>query len=131
MNDYLYKNMAMHFPFLAEDGVSFLEKENGDVIVKLKDGRSVLYDDRDHSIRRLPENSKNMTTEECRKEFGYRLYRLMLRKGMTQTDLSNATGIQRYLISNYITGKTTPSFCNADKLAKVLDCSMDELRYID
>ena len=132
MNEYLYRNMQMYYPFLARDGVEFLEKEDGEtMVIKLKSGRSVLYDDRDHSIRRLPKDSSNMTMEECKREFGYRLYRLMLRKGMTQADLSSATGIQQSLLSNYITGKTAPSFCNADKIAKVLECSMDDLRYID
>lgn len=131
MSSELYKRMEMYFPFVARNLVKFSEKSAGEIIATLNDGQTVLYNDDDHTIRKLPKDSGNMTAEECKREFGYRLYRLMLRKGMNQEQLSIATGIQRPLISRYITGKTAPSFCNADRIAKVLECSMDDLRYID
>ena len=54
---------------------------------------------------------------------------MMYIKGITQSELSNCTDIPQYLISDYIRGKRTPSFYNVDKIAKALDCSVDELRY--
>lgn len=127
----MFDNFTMNFPFVARNAVSYRKDSATTLVIKLADGTSVLWDDMDRIMSRLPEDSMNMTENECRREFGKRLYRIMLRKHITQEELSLATGISRPLISNYITGKNTPSFYNVDKIAKTLGCSTDELRYID
>jgi transcriptional regulator with XRE-family HTH domain len=71
-----------------------------------------------------------MTEETYRKEFGIRLRRLLRMKGMTQSDLADAIGITNAGLSGYINGKHTPSFYMVNKIARVLKCSVDELRYI-
>lgn len=81
------------------------------------------------TIRKLPRDSNNMSEEEYRIEFSMRLKKIMYRKGWTQDDLSEATGITQAMISRYISRKATPSFYNVDKIAKALGCSTDEFRY--
>ena len=50
-------------------------------------------------------------------------------KGISQTDLSDRTGIGQTLISRYISGKTTPSVYNVNKIARALNMTVDGLTY--
>ena len=120
----------MHFPLFAEKTVNSKDVGNGLLFVELVGGDKYIFDMYDKYIHRLPQDPNNMTDEECRREFGMRLERLMRLKCMTQTELAMKTNISQYLISNYITGKTSPGFYNLDKIARALDCSIDEFRYV-
>lgn len=53
-------------------------------------------------------------------EFAKTLYKKMMDKGWTQSDLSRASNVGRDSISNYIRGKTIPSPQNLQKLADAL-----------
>lgn len=130
MNQARLRNLELHHPSLAENADRIIERD-GELIVKRKDGTSVLFDEATTETRTLPLDSSAMTDEEAVREFKFRLRRIMQRKGITQTELSSETGIPQYLISNYINGKTSPSFRNVDKIARALGCSTDDLRYID
>ena len=131
MKERFFDNFKMHFPITAKLTESYRKTGLYDLTVKLSDGTSVLYDDMQHSIRRLPKDCLKMTETECRREFGMRLRNLMFLKSITQTDLSEKTGISQTTISGYLNGKGTPSFYNVDKIAKALKCSTDDFRYID
>lgn len=130
MSNMLFDDFNLHFPNIASSAVKHYEHGKTELIVKLLDGSSVSYDYINKTIRNLPSDSRKLTVHECRKEFGIRLNNIMYSKGITQEDLSNETGIPQSMISNYITGKTSPSFYKVDKIAKALECSVDELRYI-
>jgi DNA-binding Xre family transcriptional regulator len=88
-----------------------------------------LYDDVTRSYRKLPTDSDELTEDECRREFGIRLNKILIRKNITQIELSEMTGINRSILNGYITGKHSPSFYNVDRIAKALDCSVDDFRY--
>lgn len=128
-NDAVFVNFHQRFPFLNKDVCKWTHTDDYEILVELRDGSSLLYDDIDGTIRKLPNDRNSMSESECKKEFGMRLRRLMMLRNITQEELSELTGIQRPAISNYMTGRTSPSFYNADKIAKALGCSMDELRY--
>lgn len=125
----LIQNLKRIYNFLYENMESYEVVTDFDVYLHMKDGRTVLYDDFDRSFRTLPKNKDDMTEDQCRLEFAYRLYRIMQRKHITQQELADRTGIAQPQISAYITGKRMPSFYNVDKIAKALGCSVDELRY--
>lgn len=131
MNKRIYENLKFHFAFVFDDAIDIRETGPFELTIKLSDGRSVMYDDIDKTIRNLPYDSNHMTEEECKQEFGIRMRKLMQRKSLLQSDLSEMTGIPQCSISNYMNGKTSPSFYNADKIAKALGCSLEELRYAD
>lgn len=124
------RNLELHYPSLAENADKIIEG-NGELVIKRKDGTSVLFDEATAETRILPLDSSTMTDEEAVREFKFRLRRIMQRKGVTQTELSNRTGIEQCSISQYLTGKRNPSFRNVDKIARALGCSTDDLRYID
>lgn len=132
MVDDLYINFERYFPTIAnqvdEYRVSVVDAP-GLVTVRLNDGSYFLYDDFDKTLRKLPRDGYGLTEDECRKEFGFRLRRLLYCKGITQAELSEMTGIPQCSISNYICGKVGPNFYTVDKIAKALGCSLDELSY--
>ena len=130
MKDIIFEHMATEFPFLARDAVYYYLDNAGELVVKLHDGKTFAYDDIYKTFRRLPDDY-NLTEIECKIEFGNRLRRVMAMNGINETTLAEKTGIQRTLISNYISGRTNPSFYAVDKIAKAIGCSVDEFRYIE
>lgn len=130
MNNAIYDNLARYYPFIARDAIHIQEFSNYAVICYMDDGSKIFYDDIAKSFRNLPPNADELSEEECRNEFGIRLYKLMAHKGITQEELARRTGIHQVSLSRYITGKTTPSFYMVDKIAKALGCSTDEFRYV-
>ena len=129
MDERLLRNFKKQFPRFADDAVEYREKGPFELVVKLSNGRVISYYDTEQGIRRLPSDDMHLTEEECREEFGIRLCRVMYYKGVTQKELSEMTGITQANISNYITGRQTPSFYKVDKIARALDCSTEDLRY--
>ena len=129
MSKMLLENLKLHFPFLANDIQGWVKNDEWGITVRTRQGETFFYDDYEHTIRRLPEHSDELTEEQCRMEFGTRLRRLMYGKGISQTELADLTGIQRTQLNNYINGKTSPSFYIVDRIAKALGCSADDLRY--
>lgn len=127
----LFEAFALYFPGLATRAVEHKEVSPFELVVKLNDESAYLYSDMENSIRRLPSDSNNMTEKECRKEFGWRLGKILYRYGISQSELSERTGITQAMISRYINGTATPSLYNADKIAKAVGCSLDDLRYCE
>lgn len=130
MKDHMWNLYQTHFPLLAEKTIKSKDIGNGMLLVELDDGRKYSFDMYDKYLRDIPQDPNDMTEEECRRELGFRLEKIMRLKGITQCDLSEMTGIGQVSISNYITGKTSPGFYNLDKIAKTLGCSIDEFRYL-
>ena len=129
MSQRMYENFKSRFPLIAEQVVSHRNVSPYEIEVTLDDGGVFMYDELYKTIRRLPRDCDNMTEEECRKEFGMRLRSLMFRRNIDQVLLSKMTGISQPAISNYVNGKTSPSFYSLDKIARALECSIEELRY--
>lgn len=129
--DNLIKRLQNKYRFIADEAVSYKAVSSFDLVIKTRDGRSVLYDDMEESFRYLPTDSYELSEEECRREFAMRLRAIMFRKGITQIELSTKTGIPQQSISNYVRGVVAPGLYNLDKIAKALKCSVDDFRYID
>lgn len=60
-------------------------------------------------------------------DFANRLYKLMLSKGWTQSELARQAGLPRDSISTYIRGISSPTPQNLEKLAKVLGLKSEDL----
>lgn len=127
----LFNNFKLCFPSIANKAVALYENSYGELIVKLENGETIIYDDVTRSYRRLPYDSTELTEDECRREFGIRLDKMLRRKNITQIELSEMTGINRSILNGYITGKHSPSFYNVDRIAKALGCSVDDFRFVD
>lgn len=126
--DYLIHNFSCYYESLANIAEEYsFDKKTYELIAKLRDGRVIAYEEDNNTIRELPRDRDNLTEEEWRKEFGRRLKRIMWMKSVSQTELSERSGIGQTLISRYISGKANPSFYNVSKIARVLNCSIDEI----
>lgn len=125
--DMYYRNFTMQFPYDAARAVEYYLEDGGyNLIVILNDGRRVSFDVYEESSRYLP-NTDDVDEDRFRMEFGRRLRRIMDFNHVSQLELSEKTGITPAMISRYICGKATPSFYNADKIARALGCSVTEL----
>lgn len=130
MTNNIYKNFETYFPGFAKDVVEHYYKGGFELIVRLRDGDMYTYDNLEHTIRRLPRDYRNLSEDECRKEFAIRLCRRMFIAGVSQLELAEITGISRQSLSSYMCGKSIPSFHKVDAIAKALNCSVDEFRYL-
>lgn len=125
----IYDNFEAYCSNIACHAVEFYEKGDDELIIRLDDGRMISYYDPERSIRTLSNEPSNMTELEFRREFSRRLRRKMWEKGINQMTLALEARISEVSLSHYMTGKSTPSFYVIDKIAKVLRCSVDDLRY--
>lgn len=64
--------------------------------------------------------------ERC---FRYLLRRAM--RGVSEMELSDRTGISVVTLSQYRNGKTLPTLKNLRKLADALDCTPNDLTWVD
>ncbi len=124
----LFEHMELYWSNVTRDAVDVEYIGRYEIIVTVTDGTRYLYNDLDEGIRRLPDKD-NMSKEDCLNEFGYRLLNIMNYKNITQEELSDMTDIPQARLSEYIRGRRSPGFYNVDKIARALDCSIDELRY--
>lgn len=65
-----------------------------------------------------------------RQQFGLRLWRMLLIKGMSQLDLSIDTDISTGSIAQYTNGNVTPNTYNVIKIAKTLGCTPEEFAHL-
>ena len=124
-----YESAGLYFPETMKKVIDGKNVSHYDIMFHLNDGDTVLYNSVDTTIRTLPQNDRELTEEECKKEFGIRLLNIMRRNGVTQSELSERTGLSQPRLSNYIAGKVAPTLYTLDKIAKALHCSVDEFRY--
>ena len=73
------------------------------------------------------ETAKDAPRHLSKQEFGQRLKRKMVEKGMHHAELARRSDLPRNNISTYINGRSYPSEQSLGKLAKALGCEPDDL----
>lgn len=131
MKERLIKNFKLWFPSTAKKADKY--EVDGDLLIaELNDGTTVCYDDMFNSISTIKNNNNDWLSDlQIRKEFGRRVYRKMLRQGLSQKDLSELSGLSEVILSRYLNGKSSPTLQTIYKIAKALNCSADDLIYVD
>ena len=74
-----------------------------------------------------PMQSESTPRHLTKQEFGRRIYSLMLKKGMRQSDLARAADLPRDSISVYIRGRSLPTPLSLQKLAGALGVKAEDL----
>lgn len=128
-NNNTYRKLAYRFPYLVERAIDIRGYSIWETKITLANGEVYLFDDEKETVRKLPDKPENLNEDEFMCEFGIRLKNMMHRKRINQFQLSTLSGIPQPRISNYINGRTTPSIYTVNKLAKTLNCNIDELVY--
>lgn len=129
MKERLFESFKLYYPSIAKMTVDYHMDGPDVLIAKLSDGATIRFDDMEHTFQSIPYSSDDMTEENCRYEFAIRLRRLMVYEGISQAELADKIGVSQVSISNYLTGKRTPNLYVLDKIAKALNCSIDEFTY--
>lgn len=129
MDGYIKRNFELRYPSIARSMVSCEEDGVYDYIIKTDDGCMYIYDCLDESIKKIVDDPRRMTEEDFRRETGRRIKRMMRRRQLTESELSDATGISQVMLSRYITGKSSPSFYNISKIATALNCDICEFKF--
>lgn len=127
VDPYDLKNLELYHPEVRD--ASHIYQDGYDIVVLYSDGRAFALDDVNNSYRKICDDFK-MTEEETNAEFGYRLRRRMYINGLTCKQFAEQTGISETTISGYRRGKSTPRFHILNILARGLNCSIDEFRFI-
>ena len=84
---------------------------------------------RDTSYKNPPaaDTSPMAPREMRRQEFGRNLWQLLIKRGMTQSDLARASGLGRDSISGYVRGRNLPEPTSAKALADALGVTVEDL----
>lgn len=125
----LIRNFTRNHPGFQGEVAGYYQDGPMGLVVKLKSGKAIWYDDINKSLRRLPDNPHEMTSDQFRYEFKKRIEKILIFRSMTQNDLAEKIGVDPSQLNRYLNGKNIPSFFIVDKIAKALDCSVDDLRY--
>lgn len=124
MGEYLYENFKLYFPSFEKDCVGWKQTDLFELEINNKDGSIDIYNDMDHT---LGPKINTGTDAGWKKEFARRLRKKIAMRGITQTNISELTGISQPLLSLYVQGKSLPSAQNVSSLAKALNCSVNDL----
>lgn len=124
----LWQYVLKYDPFATEDDVVGIKELNEwDLLIEFIDGKKILFDRFTGYYKNITfENIKELTDEQEKKEFAYRLRSLMGRNWVTQEQLSKKINVTQAMISRYVRGEAIPSAIVLRKIAKVLGCSMDD-----
>lgn len=82
---------------------------------------------RSHMVNDSPTDPTLRPKHLTKQEFGKRLYRLMIGKGWSQSELARQAGLPRDAISVYIRGKSLPTALSLSALAKTLGVAETDL----
>lgn len=131
MSDNLWEYVMKVDPFVTkEDIIKLKELNEWDLLIVFTNGRKVIYDRFNNCYQNIFYKDVNEITEEQeKKEFAYKLRSLMNRKWVTQEQLAEDIGTSQVMISRYVRGEVMPSVLIVRKIAKALNCSIDDFFY--
>ena len=123
LEENMLRNFMLTYPKLAKDFAMFESFNEYQIIITLKNGEKIVYDDMDESVEYLTDDNRE---EVWRRRFGKILSRMIDLSGIGVERLSQNTGISKSMISRYVNGNSMPSFYNICKIAKELGCSVED-----
>lgn len=122
----MYESFKKRYAPINEEVVSWYPSDKFEIMVELKNGARLVYDDLDKSVRTIarPRNSQHLENEdEWRKEFSASLRKRLKMKGITQAELADRIGISSVSMSKYMNMKATPSGYMIHRMAEALGCT--------
>ena len=122
--------LYLYFPDLLGEVVHAREYVQFMLLLETNTKYDYFYNITNNVLIPIPKDDKNLDKESFKRIFGVLLRRALECSGLTQEELSEKTGIPQPNISDYLYGKHFPSFYQIDKMAKAMNCSVDDLRYV-
>lgn len=128
-----FKLFCERFPMWGEKTVKYVPKNMHTIRVTFSDGYELDYNALSGSFHFIRYDTsgdpKNLSDKECRDAFSVNLHEMMHTRGVSQTTLSERTGLSVTSISKYLRREATPTITNLRKIALALNCQEDELLY--
>lgn len=123
-----FSDFKLYFPEVAKSAVHWYPSGRHEITVKFDDGTKVIYNHIFKTMRNVVYGEdEQLSEEQWRKEFGFKLRDILADKGWSQGDLADRSGISRITIGKYLSGRASPSSYTVVTLARVLGCSVNEL----
>ena len=133
MQSYTYNDVLdrfkQNYPIIATNINRWHPSGKNAIVVMLSDGSEIEYHSISNSIRNVPKitDQNDFTEDNYQREFSYNLMNKMLDAGVDQSLLSEKTGISQSSISKYLHRKALPNIYKCEKIARALNCSINEL----
>ncbi|MBR6641747.1 MAG: helix-turn-helix transcriptional regulator [Clostridia bacterium] len=129
IDDKLY-NKALYYTHTKEEDLLEMRRLNFyDVMVKQKNGDVFIYDNFSNSYRYVYYESDDLTDEQYTHEFTRTLRERIMRSGWNQDDIAKAAGISPITLNRYVNGHRAPDYITLHRLAKALNCSVEDFYY--
>lgn len=129
--DALY-NFKLYYPNKNVEVIDQIYVGDGETVFTLSDGNKVLFDELTCGFMRIrPNETGELLDEDWRKEFKRRLRKKILFSRKSQKDIAEAIGISTNTMSNYVNGRRIPDARIIDRLARVLNCTANDLTNFD
>ena len=135
MSDYEVRELfLLYYPTKDENIIDQIYIGDDEYMFYIDDGSRVRFDNEHHTftyIRPRNESMNNDADEIWTKEFSRKLKRKLTMVRMTQRDFAREIGVTERTVHRYLKGSCVPEFLTLRKMARVLDCSIDELTNFD
>lgn len=120
--DEILARFEQYYPYLLEQTVDWWPSGRSYITVKTTDGTMLEFDSVNNTIRRVQPNVYSKDIETIRKDIGHNLKKLILARGIPQSDIAEKCGITEAMLSRYIHGTSMPGVDKIYALASALSC---------
>ena len=100
------------------------------ICIYYDNGNKAYYDAVGNTVKnigRRQDDAEFIDDELFMKRFAWRLGSAINSTGLSRTEICERTGISKASLSGYLSGRTVPNMLFIHKLAKVLNCPVEEL----
>ena len=127
----IFNDFKLHHPYMVNDVDSFRPRGEMGIRITMQNGTRYDYDIVTRGVRMVKtfvaNDIRDITDEYCRSALAYNLSERMAIKGYSQHTLAEDTGLSKGSIYNYLNQKATATSTALRRMARALDCTVDEL----
>ena len=127
----LINEFKTHNKELSDRAVEYYEDIPGCLFIVLDDNSLFFYDSETRTVHKCETFGDGLSEYDFKKDFSFRLRRLIKSKGFTQDSISSKAWINKSTIASYMYGTTLPNIYVFNKLACALDCQIEDLMFND
>lgn len=127
--DAVWNRFCDTYPGLLKKVDEWYPSMNRRILVKLNDGRRLLYDYKTNSYDILSTDKRYEDFEKdiLKHEFGRALDEKLFECDMSNAELGRRVGVTATAVGDYLKGKAVPTVYTLVKIANALGCSVAEL----
>ena len=127
--DAVWNRFCDTYPGLLKKVDEWYPSMNRRILVKLNDGRRLLYDYKTNSYDILSTDKRYEDFEKdiLKHEFGRVLDEKLFECDMSNAELGRRVGVTATAVGDYLKGKAVPTVYTLVKIANALGCSVAEL----